>query len=1079
MRKSIVSLRLLILGILASVVVLSSQAQTKVRIAGPLDTSQRTTLKGNVSSLARAEFDQGAAPSSQQLTHVRMLLKRTSQQEAALSQFLSDVQNKGSVSYHKWLTPADYARLYGPAEQDIESLKSWLQSQGLTVEQVTAGNMVIEFSGSVAQIENAFQTSIHTFRVDGKDYYSNTTDPKIPQAATAVVAGIAHLNSFVPRSQAVLGRPGHFNPLSGALEPVSDEPASKVRPNLSYQDANGNNSLYVVPGDAATIYNTPNQTLNANYSASKAYTGTGVTIGIAADSNIDSTYVTAYRSLFLGNSTAPTITVVGSDPGINSDAVEAYLDAELSGGLAPDATVRVYVSSDLFSGIQQAIVDNKVDVLSVSFGACERYWTNSDNSFVYQLWMQAAAQGISVTVSTGDSGAAGCDNPNKVSSASAGFGVNAIASTPFNIAVGGTDYDTLATNFATYATVPSKPSSGAGSSSTFYRTAKSYIPENPWNDSTQSNTTYSNNTPFSGSNANIFGGSGGKSDCSTNTTTVNSDGSINPGSCTSGWPKPSWQKGSGVPSDGARDLPDVSLLAADGAYGAQWLICSPITTSTGTVQGCVKDSSGSWSFSGVGGTSAAAPAFAGMLALVVQSTGSRLGQAAPILYSLFNGPNASSVFNDVTTGNISVSCGAGTKDCSQNSKGAYFLPGYNAGTGYDLATGLGSVNVTNMIQYWSTAVPNVPTVTISPASTTINSINSLPVTVTVTSGSGTPTGTIELSNYFGGYLSGKLTLSNGTASTTIPPGSLITGSANLVASYSGDSTFAPAFGSATITVNGLTPTITVTPAATTVSKANSLSVTVSVAGVGSNPTPTGSVALSSGTYSGSAVALSNGTATITIPANSLTVGTATITATYSGDTYYAAGTSTASVTVAAPSISLSGSAVSVNAGSSGTSTITLTSANSYSGTVSLKCSVTSAPTGASSSYYPSCSFNPSSVTFTSSTTSATSTMTLSTTARTTAQNEVPPVAPWQRSGGVVALASLFLLGIPACRRNWRTMLGMWVVLFAFGGMIGCGGGGGGSKTTTGTTAGSYVVTVTATDSTNNVSSTTTVSVTVN
>lgn len=1265
MRNSILCLRVLILGVCASIATLSSPAQTQNRILAPLDSSQRISLKGNVSALAKPEFDQGAAPAGEQLTHIRLLLKRSEEQEAALTQFLSDVQNGSSTNYHKWLSPSDFARLYGPAQQDIQSLKSWLESQGLTVEQVTVGNMVIEFSGSVAQVENTFQTSIHTFRINGKDYYSNTTDPKIPQAAASVVAGVAHLNSFAPKSQAIQSGPGRLNVSTGALEAVSDDSTPRVRPNLSYQNSSGTNYLFVVPGDAATIYNTPNSTLNANYSASKAYTGSGVTIGIAADSNIDTTYVSAYRGLFLGDRSAPNITVVGDDPSINSDAMEAYLDTEVSGGLAPGAGIHLYVSKDLFSGMERAISDNTVDILSVSFGGCERSWTSSENTYIYNLWQQAAAQGISVTVSSGDNGSAGCDNPNSVTVASDGFGVNAMASTPFNIAVGGTDYDALQNSFSTYATVPTSASSGAGSASTYYRTAKSWIPENPWNDSTQTIGSYSDNVSYSGSSATIFAGSGGRSSCTTNTTASNSNVL---GTCTSGWAKPAWQTGTGVPSDGVRDLPDVSFLAAAGGHGALWLVCQPIVSNNVSHQGCIADSNGSWYFNGVGGTSASAPAFAGMLALVVQATGSRQGQAAQILYSLFNGTHSASIFHDVTAGNISVPCVSGTTDCALNSASNYFLPGYDAATGYDLATGLGSVDVTNLIQYWPTAsatatvtatpsakmveradslsiavsvsgsgttpsgtvtlsadgytsspvtlsagtatitIPaaslgigydalrisysgdsnygyasvtvhvtvefTIPTVTLASASSSVNRWDPMTVGVTVASPKGVPTGTLSLNSNNGGYAISKVTLSNGSASITIPPGSL-SGSDGITASYSGDNLFSSAQGYLPVTVNAFTPTlalsapntvnklssipititasgtkgtptgsvafstwsswsakatlsngsatvtipanalypgtytisanyagdnyyvggsasasvtvfaaspkVTVTPSAATIYRSSSLSVDVGVSG--SAATPTGTVVLSGPGYTSSATVLTNGLATIVIPADSLNAGNDVLTAAYSGDSYYVSTSGSGAVTVNAPAFALSGSTASVNAGASGTSTITLANPNGYAGTVALTCSVTAAPTGASASYYPTCSFNPASVTFSSSTASATSTMSISTTARTTAKNEVSPRDMWQRSGGVLALASVLLLGIPACRRSWKTLLGVIVALILGGGVIGCGGGGGsgggGIKTAAGTTAGVYTVTVTGTDTANKLTATTTISVTVN
>lgn len=516
------------LAVLLAAPVFAQTAQSSPvpnRITAAVSDSSLVTLKGNVHPLANARYDRGAAPLSMPTGRIMLVLQPSPQQKESLREYLESLQNPASQSYHKWLTPAQFGATYGVSDSDLQAVEGWLQSQGFTIDKVPQSRDVIEFSGSVSQVQNAFHTSIHTFAVNGETHFANTTDPQIPAALAPVVAGIAPLNDFHPKPHARFKTTGQY-----------DASTHRFKPNLTLQE-NGNDILFTVPADAATIYNTPNANLNANYTGT-TYDGTGVTIGIAGDSNIAIQDVTNYREAFLGetsaNANVPTIIVDGNDPGLNGDEAEALLDNEISGGIAPKAKINFYTSdntdlqSGLFLAILRALDDNAVDILNVSFGGCEAAEGNSENLFISDTWEQAAAQGISVTVSTGDSGSAGCDNDNTETSAQFGLAVNGIASTPYNIAVGGTDFDILGTAFSTYV---NDKSSG---SAPYYRTALKYIPENPWNNSPNANTTIAANTPFvdTNGNTNIVGAGGGASGC------VEQDQF---GDCTGAYPKPSFQ----------------------------------------------------------------------------------------------------------------------------------------------------------------------------------------------------------------------------------------------------------------------------------------------------------------------------------------------------------------------------------------------------------------------------------------------------------------------------------------------------------------------------------------------------------
>ena len=344
--------------------------------------------------------------------------------------------------------------------------------------------------------------------------------------------------------------------------------------------------------------------------------------------------------------------------------------------IAPGANLTLYTSQDttfqagLNLAIQRALDDNAINILNVSFGACEAYLGQSGNLEIFNFWQQAAAQGISVTVSTGDSGAAGCDNPNIETTATQGLEVSGFASTPYNIAVGGTDFNQNSTNESKY---------WSTTNSTIGGSALGPIPEIPWNDSTSTIGALSGNMPTTiQGGTNISGAGGGFSACLNADLDQNSNVTACPDSAQAPgfYAKPSWQSSFGTQN--ARQIPDVSLFAADGLHDSAWVICASGLGGNPTGTDCTPDAQGSFNFQVVGGTSASSPAFAGALALVIQQLGGanvRLGQADYTLYPLSK--QFPAAFHDVTTGNISVVCARKlAPDCGTNG----FLTGFDAGS---------------------------------------------------------------------------------------------------------------------------------------------------------------------------------------------------------------------------------------------------------------------------------------------------------------------------------------------------------------------------------------------------------------
>jgi hypothetical protein len=885
-------------------------------ITAQIDDSQRVTLRGNVHPLAQPQFDRGPAPSSDPTGRIQLLLRRSTAQQQALTQYLSELQNPSSPAFHKWTTPAQYGAQFGVDIADMQTVESWLQSHGFRIEKVPASRNLIEFSGTIDQVQSTFHTSIHSFAIQGEMRFANVTDPQIPAALVPLIAGIGPLNNFRSRSNIKISAKGAWNTTTHSIQP-----------NLTLFDRSGDSYLFVDPADAATIYDSPNSALNFSYTAGTSYTGKGATIGIVGVSNLYMQDILNYRTAFLGESTSsanlPNVIIDGNDPGIDTSGagVEALLDNEVAGGLAPGARINFYISagSDLSDGLMNAILravdDNAIDILSVSFGACESALGTSGNQLILEISEQAAAQGISVTVSAGDNGSAGCDNFDTGTTAQLGLAVSGYASTPYTIAVGGTDFDVLPSSFSTYA---DNTTSG---SVPYYRTAMSYIPENPWNDSTTINTTISENTAYTNQSGetNIVAGSGGVSSIYT---------------------KPEFQT-SLTPADGHRDLPDVSLFAGNGMYSALWALCSDtvadgtgVTTPSSDCANAAGQFSSSTTFSGVGGTSASAPAFAGMLALAVQSTGGRLGQADTVLYQLAKAHP--SYFHDITSGDNSVPCASNSPDCGSNG----FLSGYNASTGYDLATGLGSVDAAAIVNNWKSVSfkSTSTTIQINGSSATYSGVHGADLTFSsgVASSSGTPTGIVAVTDNAGmttggtasgpqnnGQIAIPLTAGSGSVTYNGLPG----GSYAVTARYGGDTTFA-ASTSDPITVSiapeSSTTNLNVNAYDSLTGKAISNSnipygsyviadadITGTAEGSKTQGTATGTVTFMNGSATLGTGTVSSGSEASWPPLNSsytaIAVGNYNLTAKYSGDASYSPSTGTASFTIAkAPTMTTAG-----------------------------------------------------------------------------------------------------------------------------------------------------------------------------
>jgi hypothetical protein len=754
-----------------------------------VDVEKLVTLPGNTHPLARPEFDRGAAPDSLPMERILLVLQRSPEQETALRKLLDEQQIRSSPDYHMWLTPEQFGEQFGPADADIQAVTDWLTSQGFRINRVAAGRTVIEFSGTAGAVRQAFHTEIHKFAVNGEEHWANASDPQIPAALRPVVAGFASLNNF-PR-QPMFRLVGTFS---------RSKTTGKVRP-LYTTSLQGTTYYALGPTDFATIYN-----VLPLWQATPPIDGTGQIIAIVASSNINIQDVRDFRSRFGLPANDPQIIVDGPDPGLlgNAEETEADLDAEWTGSVAKNATIELVVSEDTestFGGDLSAVyaIDNNLaPILSVSYGACESSLGVGGNAFYNSLWEQGAAQGITVVVASGDAGSAMCAQQDGFVLSSEGLTVSGTASTPFDVAVGGTDFNDVGNQPQYW--------SSTNNSATL-ASALSYIPEMTWNDSCARFGIPGDCANAESDGTDLGAGGGGASNCLSPTGT-------NPNiTCNGGYAKPSWQSGVGVPSDGARDIPDVSLFAGNGLSGSFYEMCEDSS--------CNQTSS-EWYFEGVGGTSVSTPTFAGILALVNQKMGEHQGNANYVLYPLaaksgascssnaIMAPSASSsscIFYDVVTGNNSVACAWLTPNCTAGiSSSANIgilevnpptnaLPAWSTNAGYDLATGLGSVNAANLVNKW-TSVSFTPSTTtlanLSPTSVTHGQPVSFTINVAPSSGSGTPTGDVSLIAQTGGSPTnrtgiGSFALNNGSfsGSTNMLPG----GTYGVTAHYAGNGTY--------------------------------------------------------------------------------------------------------------------------------------------------------------------------------------------------------------------------------------------------------------------------------------------------
>ena len=877
-------LRMLVAALLFAVAAMGQTRAQSPAVAGarvsadqiktPIIEADTVPLYGNTHPMARAEFDRGAVAPGYRFEKLLVLLDTAPEKQAELDNLAAAQQNPASPFYHKWISQAEFGARFGVSAHDLGRVTSWLESHGFKVDQVAAGGRLLYLSGTESSIESAFHTEIHRYVIDGVEHIANNQDPQIPRALRPVIHGVVSMHNFHRTSMLRVKHLGS-------------------RP--SYDGSAGAHYLY--PADYGVIYD-----LTTTWGTNS---GAGVTIGIVGRSNIYPSDVTTFRTTTALAANAPTVDLGangGSDPGlVTGDQDEATLDVEWSGAVAPAATVKLAPAAttqttdgvDISAAYLVQTIATLPPIISVSYGSCEVEMGSAELAFYNSLWEQAATQGQTALVSSGDGGVAGCDAHTAAHGTEAG--VNGLCSSPYSTCVGGTEFNDTASP-ATYWASTSNGTTG--------ESALIYIPEVVWNES---------------------GANGG------------SDLWASGGGISIVYPQPSWQLAAGTSAtNGMRGVPDVALTSAqhDGylAYETQG------------------GHSGTPSWYVDSGTSASAPSFAGILALVVKANSlAGQGNINPILYPLTNATH--DPFHPTPSGNNSVPG----------------VSGYAAaGLTYNLATGLGSVDGGKLLTAWGASSGDSGfTLTPSATSASVGAGASGTVTLSVGSydgqtpkvvlGSTAPAG-VSITFSHSSVTAG----SSGTSVATIAVGanvqpgnyfivfSGVAGSNTQTATVALTVTATP-----TLSVQGATAIKTVTQGATatvvyTVTGSSTFVGTVALAATG---LPTGVTAA----WTTSPVTLTSGvgTATLTLTASAtatVAIGNVTITATGDGLT----ATNTLSLQVLhAQGVELAAGSSSVSMASAGTvsTTVSVYTVGGLSGSVAL--SVSGLPAGITGSFSPS------------------------------------------------------------------------------------------------------------------------------
>jgi subtilase family serine protease len=744
------------------------------RITSEIADSEQATLRGSLHPLALSRFDAGRMPSDTKLNGVSLVFSRSAAQEADLEALLAAQQNPASPLYHQWLNPDQFAARFGVAEADLAKVKSWLEQQGFSVDSVARGRSMVRFSGTARQVEGAFSTEMHYYNVEGSRHFAPATELSVPAALAPVVLAVGNLNDFRLKPMHIV--PAHPDYTSGQ-----------------------SGAVHFAPGDIAKVY-------DINLWNTAGHNGAGQSIAIVGQSAIVTSDIENFQSAAHLSIKDPTLVIVpgsGTSTIYTGDESESDIDLEWSGAVAPGASlVFVYVGNNLntgvFDSLEYAVDKDIAPIISISYGACETALTQSEVNTIEAIGKRAIAQGQTIIVSSGDSGSTACSGYTGTTDGGVTFttameealAVSYPASSAYVTAMGGTEI--------TAAEDVTGPYWEAASGSDLLTSALQYIPEVAWNDDN-----LGNGLSSSGGGASAL------------------------------IPRPAWQTGtiggSTIPGGTMRLIPDIALYSSPNYPG--YLFCSSDSESgiLGSCSSGFRDANSKY-LTVAGGTSFAAPVFAGMVALLNQAKGYTSGQGLlnPTLYAMAaNSATYASAFHDTPTGSNN-DCDAGSSYCTGEI-------GYSTGPGYDEVTGLGSVDLAKLIEAWtpaqvvSTLIGTTTTITASSSTPALNATDTFTITVTAADGS-TPTGSIAISVDSGAAVTVNLNPGStaGTATGTYQEAFATSGTHQIVAQFAQTATLASSAGTVQVTVP-TTGGFTLSASGITVAQGSEGTLTITVA----------------------------------------------------------------------------------------------------------------------------------------------------------------------------------------------------------------------------------------------------------
>jgi len=656
--------------------------QPEARITQEISSASRTALRGSHPPFARAENESGRVPGGTSLQGLSVVFNRSAAQEADLQALLAGQQDPHSPLYQKWLTPEEFGARFGMADTDIAKVTSWLAQQGFTLEAASRSKNQITFSGTVAQVEQAFGTELHYFMLNGERHFAPRADLMLPASLALVVQAVTNLSSFRPRPH---------------VKQRGPQPATQ------YHFTSGQSgNHFLTPKDVATIYD-----VAPAYNA--GLNGSGQSIAVLGQSPIVMSDIEHFQLASGVFTTAkdPILKLVpntgSSSTPVTGDQAESDLDLEYGSSMAPGATIYfVYTggsaNSSVWDSLNYAVQNKLAPIVSLSYGLCEPLLSQSQYNGLNATLGQAASQGQTVIAATGDAGSADCSGMKGATTAqSQMLSVDFPSSSQYVTGIGGTEFPASAVDKTNTMYWSSNGTTDVISS------ALSYIPEIVWNDT---------------SAGDLSSGGGGLSMFTS---------------------RPTWQTGvPGIPSGTSRLVPDISLSASP--VNAGYIYCSSDTSTnvTGSCTNGLRDSNNT-NLTVAGGTSFGAPIFAGLMAIINQKAGNAQGLANTKLYLLAaNSATYASAFHDITGGNNNCSLG-GTTLCPTSSQP---YSNYNAGTGYDLATGLGSIDFNSLLTAWTGSSTGTMGFSLAASSATVAAGSTGTSTITITPQSGY-TGTIS------------------------------------------------------------------------------------------------------------------------------------------------------------------------------------------------------------------------------------------------------------------------------------------------------------------------------------------------